>query len=114
MLATLATLPVDCRPTPNPSAPPMAPGSPPEHLRAAGGCVAVQGLHEPGGGGRAVLAVHPRVVPVHRQWAVVADLVQPADDRRPVDPAVARGTELPAGPRVAAGPVARQDAGATV
>src|SRR5262249_7308032 len=54
------------------------------------------------------------VVPVHRQRPVVTDLVQSTDHRRPVDAAVARRAELPAGPRVAAGPVARQQPGAAV
>ena len=44
-------------------------------------------------------------MPIDRQRAVVADLVEAADDRLPVDAAAAGAAELPAAPRVAARPV---------
>ena len=51
--------------------------------------VEVEGLNESAGVGGAVLTVHPRVVPVDRQSAIVADVVEGANDARPVDAAVA-------------------------
>src|SRR5207253_2106307 len=48
------------------------------------------------------------------QRAIVPDLVQGTDQGLPVDPAVARRAELPAGPRVAARPVPGQHPGPAV
>src|SRR5947208_3623805 len=76
--------------------------------------VEVDRLDEPAGVGGAVLAVHAGVVPVHGQRTVVADLVECSHDRGPVDAAVAGRAELPAGPRIAAGPVPGQYAGPAV
>src|SRR4051812_2608900 len=72
---------------------------------AARGRLEVQPAHEPARLGGAVGPVHARVVPIDGQGAVVAALVEGADQGLPIDPAPPRRAPLPAAPRVALGPV---------
>src|SRR5262245_21292662 len=51
--------------------------------------------------GRAELAVHAAIFPLHRQRTVVADTGKRAEDRPPLDAAVAGRYEVPAAPRIA-------------
>src|SRR6516164_7060063 len=50
---------------------------------------------------RPVVPIHPRVMPVHRQGALIADGIQGADGPFPVDAAVPWGPGAPSPPRVA-------------
>ena len=61
-----------------------------------------------------MLAIHPDILPFHRQGARVARLVERPDDLLEVDAAPARGAEVPAAARIAEVQVAREDARAAV
>src|SRR5712692_6403187 len=60
--------------------------------------------------GSAVLTIHPAVLPLDREWALVADTVQGTNDRLELDVAVAGRHEIPAAAAVAKIDVGREDA----
>src|SRR5262249_51416010 len=66
------------------------------------------------GGARAVLPIHARVLPLHRQGALIPNVVERADQLLKVDLAVAGRAELPAATSVAEIDVTAQDAGLPV
>src|SRR5438876_9002591 len=73
--------------------------------------VKVEPFDEPTGILSAVIALHTGVLPVDRQRPFVADVIQGANDRLPVEPTVAGGTEVPAAPWVARRQVRVQHSG---
>src|ERR1700722_2969210 len=87
---------------------------PPKCFRASQRRLQVDGLDEPAGIGGSVFALHSRIVPVHCQWSFISYRIERAYDCRPVNPPVARGAELPAGPWIAAGPVAGEYSGPAI
>src|SRR5262245_6755684 len=66
------------------------------------------------GFGRAELAIQAAVLPLDRERAVVADTRKRAEDRPPLDPAMAGRDEVPAASRVAEVEVRAKDAGSAV
>src|SRR5690606_21208442 len=64
--------------------------------------------------GGAVDAVHAHVLPLDREWPLVADVVEGDDDLLEVDVAAAHAAEVPVAAGVADGRVAAEDTGLAV
>src|SRR5207253_10286157 len=82
-------------------APPRSPLFPYTTLFRSLGRFEIEALDELAGVLGAKVAVHAAVLPFDGERAIVADLVERADDGFPVDAAVARRAEIPAAARVA-------------
>src|SRR5437763_9846601 len=71
----------------------------------------VDPFHEGAGLGGAGFAVHAAVFPLDGERALVADVVEGADDLLEVDAAVAKRAEVPVATRIAEVEVSAEDAG---